>query len=56
MQHDHVMKKLNFEQLTASPGFVGGGGGVRGVCRHNTWYRVAVIVILLNLICNMILF
>ena len=30
MQHDHVLKKLNFELLTPSPGLGGGGGGGGG--------------------------
>ena len=34
MQHDIVLKKLNFDLLNAR---VGGGG----VCRQNIWYYVA---------------
>ena len=33
MQHDHVLKKLNFDLLTPSPGWGGGGG----ICRQNIW-------------------
>ena len=28
MQHDHVLKKMNFDLLTPSPGSEGGGGRV----------------------------
>ena len=28
MQHDHVLKKMNFDLLTPSPGLEGGGVGV----------------------------
>ena len=30
MQHDHVLKKLNFDLLTPSRGSGGGGGGYAG--------------------------
>ena len=51
MQHVDVLKKLNFDLLTPSPGW--GGGGCRGVCWQNNCYHVAGFVILFNLICNM---
>ena len=37
MQHDHVLKKLNFELLTPSPRVEGGGG----VCGQNICHHVA---------------
>ena len=36
MQHDHVLKKLNFDLLTPSPRVVG-----EGVCRQNICLHVA---------------
>ena len=51
MQHDHVLKKLNFDLLTSSQGR--GGGYGRGICGQNICYHVAALVILFNLICNM---
>ena len=48
MQHDHVLKKLNFVLLIPSPRVKGEGG-----CRQRICYHVAAIVIPLNLICNM---
>ena len=50
MQHDHVLKKLNYDLLTPS---TGSGGGVY---RQNIWYRVTAIVILLNVTCNITMF
>ena len=47
MQHDHVLKKLNFDLLTPSPGSSGGGGGMKGVCMQTIYYHVAAFVILL---------
>ena len=46
MQHDHVLKKLNFDLLTQS---------VRlwGVYGQNICYHVAAFVTLFNLICTM---
>ena len=49
MQHDHVLKKLNFDLLTPSPwlwgwwvgGGGGGGGGGWGVCGPNICYHAA---------------
>ena len=35
MQHDHVLKKLNFGLLTTSPGSGGGGGGGGGSAGEN---------------------
>ena len=54
MQHDHVLKKLNFDLLTPYPGEGGGGGG--GVCRQNIFYHVAAFLIPFNLICNITVF
>ena len=53
MQHDHVLKKLNFELWNPLQGreWVG-GKGVR-VCGQNICYHVAAFVIPFNLICNM---
>ena len=50
MQHDHVLKKRNFDLLPIDPIPMVGRGDVS---RQNIWYCVAAIVILLNLICNM---
>ena len=47
MQHDHVLKKLNFDLLTPSGG---------GVSEQNICYHVAAFVILFNLVCNMAMF
>ena len=52
MQHDIVLKKLNFDFFF----FLGGGGGGGGVCGQNIFYHVAALVILFNLICNMTMF
>ena len=49
MQHDHVLKKLNFDQ-----GQLGGGGVVGG--GQNICYHVVAFVISFNLICNMTMF
>ena len=49
MQHDHVLKKLNFVLLTPTP-------GSGGVCGQYICYHVAAFVILFNLICNMTMF
>ena len=46
MQQYHVLKKLNFDQLTPSPGFR------LGVCGQNICFRVAAFLILFNLICK----
>ena len=48
-QHDHVLKKWNFDLLTPSPG---SGGGLPA----KYFYHVAALVILFNLICNMTMF
>ena len=52
MQHDHVLKKLNFDLLTPSPRVVGGGGSAGKI--------LAIIllhfVITFNFICNMTMF
>ena len=47
MQHDHALKKMNFDLLTPSPRVVerwvggGGGGGGGGFCEQNICYHVA---------------
>ena len=51
MQHDHVLKKLNFDLLTQSPGLW--GVPLSGVCGQNICYHVAAFMILFNLICKM---
>ena len=61
MQKDHVLKKMNFDLPTPSPGseffffffFFGGGGGV---CGQRICYHVAAFVILFNLISNVAMF
>ena len=35
MQHDHVLKKLNFDHLTLRSGRGGGGGGGGGGLRYH---------------------
>ena len=55
MQHDHVLKQLNFDLLTPTPGS-GGGVGVGGVCGQNICYHAAAFEIFFNLICNMTVF
>ena len=45
MQHNHVLKKFNFDLLTPLLGC--------GACRQNICYHVAAFVILFNLICKM---
>ena len=47
----NVLKKLNFDLLTPSPGSGGGGG-----CGQNICYHVAVFVIPFNLKYNIIMF
>ena len=51
MQHDHVLKKSNFDLLTPTPGSRGWMD-----CRHNICNHAAELVIPFNLICNMTLF
>ena len=46
--YDHVLKKLNFELLTPSPGSRGLWSAGKNIC-----YNVAAFVILFNLIYNM---
>ena len=55
MQHDHILKKLNFDLLTPIP-MIEGGGGAGGVCGQSICYYVAAFTILFNLICNMTMF
>ena len=47
MQLDHVLKNVNFDLLTPTPG---SGGGVRGICGQNICYHFAAFLILINLI------
>ena len=49
MQHDNVLKKMNFNLLPHK-----GLGG--GACGGNICYHVAAFVILFYLICNMTMF
>ena len=59
MQHDLVLKKLNFEQLTPGSGKGGGGGGAGswvGVWEQIIYFHPSPFVIPFNLICNMTLF
>ena len=55
MQHDQVLEKLHFDQLTSFPRVVCvcGGGGVNG---QNICYHVSALEIPFNLICNMTMF
>ena len=58
MQHEHVLKKLNFDLFAPTlrvrgPGW--GGGGL-GMCVQNICFHVAAFVIPFNFICNMIMF
>ena len=42
MQHDHVLKKLNFDQRTIYQDLgIGGCGEVEGVCGQNVYYHVS---------------
>ena len=62
MQHDHVLKKVEFRPFDPQGCgecmcvcvcvCVGGGGGV-GICGQNICYHVSAYVIPFNLICNM---
>ena len=52
VQHDHVLKKLNFNLLTSR---VGGGGGSAFIV-FATMLHVAALEIPFNLICNMTMF
>ena len=57
MQHDHGLKKVNFDLLTPTPGLGSGGGrGFVGVCEQNICYHAAAVVIPFNLICKMTVF
>ena len=58
MQHDHVLKKSNLDQLTPSKWLEGWERGHLGVggLQVNIWYCVAAIVNLLNLICSVTIF
>ena len=54
MQHDIVLKKLNFDLLTAG---VGGGGGDDAEFAGNIFATMLLhFMIPINLICNMIMF
>ena len=40
MQHDHVLKKLNFDLLTPTPRIVGGGSSAgKNNCYHVAAFR-----------------
>ena len=53
MQHDHILKKLNFDICSHPPMSCGGGGGGEGggeeVSGQNSCYYVAAFVKKLNL-------
>ena len=49
MQHDHILKKVEFWPIDPIP-------RVRGICGQNICYHVAAFVILFNLICNNTMF
>ena len=53
IQHEYVLKKLNFYLLTQSLRSRGAG---KGVCSQNICYHAAALVIPFNLICNMTMF
>ena len=54
MQHIHVLKKLNFDLLTSSPGWGGLGGGRGSAGKHIATFLYFVIPF--NLICNISMF
>ena len=68
MQHDRILKKLNSDLLTPSPGYGGGsagkkllprgggGGGGGADLRAKICYHVAAFEIPFNLICSMNMF
>ena len=60
MQHDHILKKLNFDLLTPSQGSGGGGrewkGGVGGSAGKIFGTMLHYFVILFNMTCNMTMF
>ena len=43
MQHDHILKKVNFDLLIIRLSRGGGGGGGRGGCMQNICYHVAIL-------------
>ena len=49
MEHDHVLKKLNFDLLYPTQGQ---GGGGRGGLQQNIYYDVAAFMIPYNLMSN----
>ena len=57
MQHDNVLKKLNFDLLIPFPGLWWGHGvgvcGQKGVCGQNICYHFADLMIHFNIFCNM---
>ena len=55
MQHDHVLKKLNFDLLAPRVGVGVRGGGV-GSAGKLFYYHVAAFMIPFNLICTVTMF
>ena len=51
MQHDHVLKKLNFDLILGGGGGGGGGGGM-GICGQNIYNHSSAFVIRFYLICK----
>ena len=51
MQHDHGLKKSNFDLLSCSQRRIGGIGV--GICGQNICYHVVTFMVPFNLICNM---
>ena len=52
MQHDHVLKKLNFDPWNPSSRVAGKGGSVGKTFANH----VAAFLILFNMMCNMTIF
>ena len=56
MQHDHVLKKLNFDLLSPFPRVMGRGGGGGGGSACKIFATMLLhLVIPFNLICKMIM-
>ena len=56
MQHIHVLKKLNFDLMTSSPGWGGLGGGCRVSAGKHIATLLLYFVIPFNWICNISMF